>query len=827
MTGIVQDVRYAVRSLLSAPAFTAVAVLTLAICIGGNAAVFSAIRAVLLKPPPYADPERLVLLGETRPGTPGYSGAISAPNFLDWAQQNTVFEGMAAITGGVVTLSGGDREPVHVSGRTVSASYFDVFQMRAALGRTFAPDEGRATKSNVVVLSHRLWVSQFSSDPHVIGKAVRLDGKPFTVIGVMPSASGVDLLDPELWTPRDLGRDGPPWALDGLTFRDRHDLNRAVARLKPGVTIEQARTQMETIADRLAHAYPESNKGWGVKMEAWPRPVTDEFRQSLYVLFAAVAAVFVIGCLNLANLALARAAAKSHEVAIRSALGAGRGRLVREGLTESLVIAFTGGLAGLVVGYFVQAAIVTALPSDGVFTAVPSETTITMDAAVWLFALVISIVSAFAFGLGPALRSTGSVSAWTIKERGADSKATRVPQRLRSSLVVAEVALAFVLVTTAGLLMRSFFSLQHRMVTGVDSTNVLTARFPIALGQFDNSETLNQYLEQTVNTIQSLPGIRDVAFAEGVPPEGPPFLRSFQRSDEPSIERAKRPISAFNIVSPSYFRALGIRILAGRELAEGDRSGTGPVVVINETFARTYFQGVNPIGKHLLMSARSTTGPMLTSEPAWEVVGVAADEGLSPWTRLPEPLIYGAREQNPSDELVLIVRGSIDPAHFRASIRKAVSAMNDDQALGEMRSLDQLKANYVAPDRLRSILLVVFATVAVALAAIGLYGVLAYTMVQRRHEIGIRSALGASAAAIVALVVREGMAMTAWGMALGLICSVAVSRLLSKVLFGIAPFDSATTTAVTVLLGVVALAACCIPAYRAARVDSLVALRYE
>ena len=774
--------------------------------------------------PPYADPDRLVLLGETRPDTPGYSGAISAPNYLDWVEQNTVFEQMAAVTGGGGTLSDAIREPVYVRGRTVSASYFDVFGMRAVLGRTFAPSEDHSTRNNVVVLSHRLWVSQFGSDPAVIGTPVRLDREVHTVIGVMPAGSGVDLLDPELWTPRDLGHEGGAMTVGGATSRNRRDLNRAVARLKRGVTIEQARSQMDEIGRRLAQAYPESNRGWGVSVQAWPRPVSAGFEQSLYLLFAAAAIVFLIGCVNLANLALVRGAARSRELAIRLALGAGRAELVRQLLMESLVIAIAGGVGGLFVGHATVSAMSVAVPSADVSRVIPAETMITIDAGVWLFALAISAFSAFAFGLGPAIRSTASLVAGSIRERGADNRASRPQPRLRRGLIVAEVALAFALVTTAGLLVKSVYSLQQQIAAGVDSTNVLTAGIPIPSRRFDDPHALNAYVDRIGDRIQSIPGVRDVAFAEGVPPEGTPFLRSFQIADQPLLERARRPASGFNTVSPSYFRAVGLRMLSGRALAGQDREGTPPVVVINETFARTYFLDINPLGQRLLMNA-GAANPM--RDLAWEVVGIVENEGLSPWTRAPQALIYGAREQNASDQVALVVRAVVDPTALQISIRKAVSAIDPDQALADMRSLDQQKADYVAPDRLRSLLLSAFAGIAVALAAIGLYGMLAYSVVQRRHEIGIRSALGASTANIVALIVREGMGITAMGIALGIVGSFLASRLLMTVVFGVAPFDSETMTVVAVILGVIALAACYIPARRAARVDPLVALRHE
>jgi putative ABC transport system permease protein len=814
-----QDARYGARTLRRNAGVSAVIIATLAIGIGANAAIFSVIRAALLKPPPYSDADRLVLLGETTPGSPAFSGAISAPNYLDWTQQNTVFEQMAAETGGSITLSGGTTAAIYVDGRSVSPSYFDVFGLHAALGRTFTRDEDQQAKAQVVVLSHRLWASQFGSDPAVIGKPMRLDGQPYIVIGVMPAAVGVDLLDPELWK---------PLTLDGHT-RDTRDLSRAVAKLKRGVTLEQARMQMDALGDRLAEAYPASNQGWGVRLQSWPRPVRQDFVRSLYLLCAAVGMVLLIGCVNAANLALARNTARAHDVAIRAALGAGRGRLMRQFLTEHLIIAIGGGPCGLILGYAVLGAMTGAIPSTGISKAVPSDTTIVMDAPVWLFSLALSVLSGLAFGLGPALGATRPALTGFTEERGGSGvSGGHSHRRLRQSLVVAEVALTFVLLTTAGQLIQSFFALQQRIGAGFDSTNVLTARLPMSPRRFNDPEALNTYFDQLADDIRTLPGVRDVAFAEGLPTQGTPFGRSFQIVDQTLVERAQRPICGFKTVSPSYFRAVGLQILKGRALTDRDRDGTPFVLVINETFARMYFPGVDPIGKRLLVEhgdePTRRTSPV--DDIAFEVVGVVADEGLS-WNGVAEALVYGTLEQNPSDYLALVVRGTINPAGLQESIRKVVSAFDPDQALANIQSLDQLKTGYMASDRLRTVLLSVFAAIGIALAATGLYGVLSYAVVQRTREIGIRAALGASTRNVVALVVRQGMAMTGWGLAVGLCGTLVASRLLTTFLFGVGPSNPTTIAAVVSILAAVALMACYIPARRAASVDPSVALRSE
>lgn len=820
---VLQDARHAGRILRRSAGFSAVVVATLALGIGANAAIFSVIRAVLLAPLPY-DAERLVRLGETAPHVPGRSVAIAGPNYLDWMQQNSVFESMAAATGGGVTLSGLGADPIHMEARVVSASFFDVFGLRPALGRTFALDEGQPGKRHVVVIGHRLWMSHFGSDPEVVGKRVRIDGELHTVIGVMPAHTTVEVFDHDLWRPGDLGRGGA-LTPDGHTSRETRDVRWAVAKLKPGVTVDQARTEMHAIGDRLARTYPESNEGWGVSVEPWPRPVGQAFEQSLYLLLAAVAMVLLIGCANVANLSLARGAGRAREVATRAALGAGRGRLIRQLLTEHVVIAIAGGTCGLVVGYVVLRVLTATLPSTGVFKAVPSNMTIAMDASVWLIAFALSVFSGIVSGLGPAIGATRETLTGSIKECVA-SGATTGPwqRRFRSSPIVAEVALAFVLLASAGLLMRSFLALQHQIGIGFDSTNVLTARLPIPPARFADGDALNAYLNRIEESVQSIPGIRDVAFAEGLPTQGTPFGRAFQVADQPMLQRALRPGCGFKTVSASYFRAVGLRMLEGRALTDRDRKGTPLVLVINKTFARTYFPHTAPIGKRLLMEPFNPTNPV--TDDVWEVVGVVDDEGLS-WNGLPEAMVYATREQNPSDYLALVVRGAVDPARLQEPTRRAVSAVDRDQALIEIKPLDQLKTDFMASDRLRSMFLGTFAAVAMALAALGLYGVLAYAVAQRRREIGIRAALGASAASLVAMIVRQGMAMTACGLVLGLGGALVATRLLATLDASLGQSNRTMIAAVAVLLTAVALVACYIPARRAARVDPSVAFRTE
>jgi putative ABC transport system permease protein len=812
-----QDVRYAMRSLARNPAFAFVTVLTLAIGVGANTAIFSVIRAVLLAPPLYRS-EGLVRLGERPPQSTNQSVAISGPTFGDWAEQNRVFSAIAAVTGGGMTLSGIGPAPIYIEARTVSASYFDVFGLRPLLGRTFAPGEEEPDKRQVVVISHTLWLSQFGSNPDVIGTRVRLDGEPYTVIGVMPPGAAVEVFDPAAWVPRDMSRGGV-FAAGGPPQRDVRDLRWVAARLRPGVTVEKARREMDAVGDRLAQAYPDTNKGWGVSVEPWPRPLGRNFAQSLYLLFGAVGLVLAIGCVNIASLSLARTAAGASEVATRTALGAGRGRLIRQFLTEHLVIATIGGAFGLMVSVALLHVLTAGIPSSGAFRAVPSALEVNIDGSVWLFAFGLSALCGIVSGLGPAIGAAVGPLAPTIK-RGAPGLINgRWPRGVRACLGIVEVALAFVLLAGALRLIESFVGLQQRIGVGFDSNNVITARLPIPPTRFAQPDTLNAHLDRIVERVQVVPGVQDVALAEGLPTQGAPFGRAFQIADQPRLPAALRPGEPFKTVSASYFRTLRLQVRAGRALTERDRRGSPLAIVVNETFARRYFADADPIGKRLWMEP-------YRPEDVWEVVGVVADEGLS-WQGEPEAMAYASREQHPSDYLALVVRGSIDPIHLREPLHRAISSVDADQALTDVRLLNDLKGDFMASDRLRSILLSSFAAVAVSLAAIGLYGSLAYLVAQRQREIGIRAALGASGADLVALIMRHGIVVTGWGVAIGVAGTLMVHRLVSIAAFSGAPGGVVTILTVVGIVSAVAMTACFIPARRAAQIDPLVALRAD
>lgn len=613
MNSLVHDLRFALRMIRNSPGFTVVAVLTLALGIGANAAIYSFVDGVLLRPLPYPHPEQIVNVWEKPPNHD--RNGISTLNFLDWKNQNTVFTAMAAQTGGSATLTGVD-VPVQLRGSRVSARYFDIFGIKPVLGRTFAPNEDEPGKEQVVVLSNRIWQSRFGADRGIIGRTIHLDNKPYTVIGVLPAddphgRGWQDIWTPLAFQPQDMTRDFH-WMMSW-------------ARLKPGVSLEQARTQMKSIAARIEHDYPESNKGWSVTIDRFvDRVVDDNLRQSLLVLLAAVGAVLLIGCANLANLLLARGAGREREIAIRAALGAGRWRLVRQLLTESVVIACLGGTLGIALGYGLMHALKTWIPPFYL----PSEADVHMDARVLLFTAAIILLTGILFGIAPALHTVRSDLAGSLKEGGRGATTGVARNRLRGALVIAEVALAFVLLSGAGLLIRSFYQLQQ-VDPGFETTNVITMWLPMTDAQYPDGARVINYLSQVMEKINAVPGVREAAVTTALPLGGWGWGMPFLIEGQPVVDRANRPGCFYKMVSPSYFRALGMRLLKGRALSETDTQGAVPVVVVNESMVKRYFKKDEPLGKRVLIQQIITAKHELGPEVPWQVVGVVADEKVS------------------------------------------------------------------------------------------------------------------------------------------------------------------------------------------------------
>src|SRR5262252_8053292 len=804
------DLRYAVRHLRANPGFTAIAIITLALGIGANAAIFSLVDAVLLKPLPYPQPEKMVTVSEKNPW--GVRNFISTLNFLDWKEQNRCFQFLSVIANDTVTLTGSGR-PQKLNIQRVSPSYFKAFGAGATLERTFAPDEDQVGKDQVVVLSNGIWRSRFGGDPKVVGRDITLDSKSYKIIGVLPAGT-FDRTWAVMWLP--------------LTF-SQADMTRnyhwftTIARLEPGVTLEQARAQMDTIGASIAALYPDSNKGWGVIVDPYiDQVVAPQLRRSLWVLLAAVGAVLLIGCANLANLTLARGTDREQEIAIRSALGASRLRLFRQLLTENMFLGVLGAVAGLALGDALMHGIKLWLSAD----MLPPEANVRMDYGVFLFTMVIGILTGTLFGLAPALSSTHPDLTASLKE-GGRMTAGLTRRRMRTALVLAEVAMSFVLLAGASLLIRSFNRLAS-VNPGVDTTNVLAMDLPMPPTQFTNGTALTNYLSELTENVRSVTGVRDAAITDRPPMEGYANGAPFLIEGRPYLPYSQRPISGFKVVGPSYFYTVGMRLLKGRGLEESDVAKATPVTVINETMAQTFFKGEDPIGKHILVSqlvlGKRARGP----DTPWQVVGVVKDEKVAGkvFSGLGEdmPVIYVTFYQSPGTRNSLVVRAT-NPMLLINSMEQAIWKVNTDQAVENVETLEEIKSQSVAPARVRTVLLTIFAGIAVLLTAVGIYGVVSYSVAQRAREMAIRLTLGASPGDLLKLVIGKAMLMVLAGLALGAVASLALTRVLASLLYDTSPTDRMMWGVAGALLVAVALLASCFPAWHVVKAAPLTTLR--
>ncbi len=805
-----QDIRLGLRMLAKNPGFTAVAALTLALGIGANTAMFSVVDAVFLEPLPYSHPEQIVQVWEKTPG--GQRNRISTLDFLDWKNQNTVFEAMAAeCPDESMALTGGD-VPVELVAPRVSASYFSILRTRPLLGRTFAPDEDQPGKEHVVVLSHRVWENRFGANPRVIGRSIELNGEAYTVIGVMPSRTfdqWADIWVPVAFKPKEMTRDYT-WFF-------------AMARLKPGVTLGKAQEEMKVLGARIAHDYPQTRKGWSVIVDSYAEQrVNPSLRKSLIVLFAAVGAVLLMCCVNLANLLLVRGAQREREVAVRSALGGGRSRLVRLFLTESALLAGLGGMAGVFLGWGMVLGLKSWLPPYFL----PGDADVRLNGSVLLFTAALVFVTGFLFGVVPAVHGSRIDLVESLKEggRGATHGVTR--KRVRSVLVGAEIALAFILLSGAGLLLRSFDQLQQ-VKLGIDPTNVITMSLLMSSKDCPDGPSLINYQQQVLDTVRAVPGVRNAALATAPPLNGWYFGMLFQIEGQPIVNFSNRPECGFKIASPAYLSTVGMHLLKGRWLEESDAPGTLPAAVINETLAKRYFKEQDPVGQRMRIPQIVPGQPALGPEIPWQVVGVVADEKA--WN-LPDTScgLYVSYKQSPTEfARTLIVRGEKDPTHLVKSIQSAVWQINRNQTFDLIKTVDQLKSERLDDDRARTVLLGIFGIVALMIAAIGIYGVISNAVAQRTHEMGVRAALGASRWDQLRLVLTGGIILTGVGIGMGVIGALGFTRFLAGLLFGVSPYDAWTLAAVAATLAFVAVVACLIPARRAAKVDPIVALRYE
>src|SRR5919197_3360747 len=771
-----QDIRFGLRMLAKSPGFTAVALVVLALGVAANTAIFSVVHAVLLRPLPYADASRLAMVWEYNRPRDKHQNTISPANFLDWQEQSDVFEEMAAYSDWRVNLTGGG-DPVEVPIQYATPNFFRVLGVRPILGRDFTAEEGKAGAPDVVILSYGLWRRRFGGDPKIVGQAVTLNGTPAEVVGVMPAGFQ--------WFVRKSSFSGRPaelWSVFHLTAQYRQRAGRwmsAVARLKPGVSLQAAQAEMNQIAARLEEQYPEFNKGWGVEVVPLREQFSGTIRPALWVLLGAVGFLLLIACANVANLLLARAAARRREIAIRTALGAGRLRVLRQLLTESLLLALAGGGLGLLLAWWGVELLVALSPRD-----LADIGDVRLNLPVLGFTLGLSMLTALVFGVVPALEASRLDANEALKEGAKGATGGRSRSRLRAAFVVAEVALALMLLVGAGLTVKSFVRLES-VSPGFDPEGLLTMRLEVPIKKYKEDAQFIRFYRQVVERIGGLPGVEAVGAVSFLPFAGPGAATGFTIEGRPAPPPGEDMVTDVLVTDENYFRAMRIPVLRGRSFNAQEATEQRRVAVINESLARKYFAGEDPLGKRIVVDMKQENNPT-------EIIGVVGDVKLQSLDEELRPTVYWPQPELTYSFTSLVVRAEGDPEALAAAARREVQAVDPDQPVADVRTMNRLLADSVGRARFSALLLGLFAGVALVLATVGLYAVMSYAVAQRTHEIGIRVALGAQGRDILRLVVGQGLLLAAAGLAAGLAGALLLTRLLRGLLYEVNTNDPAS-----------------------------------
>lgn len=808
MTNFIQDLRYSFRLLLKNPSFTAIAVLTLALGIGANTAIFSVVNSLLLRPLPYTDAQQLVWIWGTNPKNDIPQEAASAPDFADWKSQNQSFEEMAAFARTALIFNA-DREPERLMGGAVTDGFFSVLGAQPKLGRIFLPEEDKPGANRVIILSEALWQSRFGSDPNIIDKSLTLTGNSYTVVGVMSA----DFLNPrpgdrqpaEFWV---------PLRLDYANAARRGDFLGVIARLKPAVTLAQAQADMHGIASNLETQYPATNNGWSTKVLTMHERFVGDVSRTLLVLMGAVCFLLLIACANVANLLLVRASTRRKEIAIRAALGASRFRLTGQLLTESVVLSLIGGALGLIMAVWGLNLLVAFIPDN-----LPRLNEISLDNRALGFTFAIAVMTGIVFGLIPALQASTPNLNNCLKEGGKDTANLGGSNQIRNVFAVVEVALALVLLAGAGLMTKSFLKLQD-VNPGFNTKQVVTMQVQLPGTRYKEDDQLVNYGTQLLEKMSATPQVAAASLVSDVPLTGGGDVLAFgiegiARNPGDPIQDAEA-----HGVSPDYFKALGIQLKHGVLFTERDTLSSPGVVVISETMAKRYWGDDDPIGKRITLNGGD--------DPTWmKILGIVSDVRQETLNQAPYPQMYAPIAQQPRRTLTILARSSSDTTSTISAIRNQVKELDANVPVFNVQTMDQILADSIAPPRFNAVLIVLFACLALILAAVGIYGVISYGVTQRRHEIGIRMALGAKPSEVLRMIIGQGLKLVLIGIGLGLVAVFLLTRLMSSLLFEVSATDPLTFIVVSLLLTGVALIACWVPARRAAQTDPMVALRYE
>lgn len=803
-----QNLSYSIRTLVKKPGFTVTAVLTLALGIGATTAIFSVVYAVF-EPMPYPKPDQLVVLWSK---VRGERNSVSAGDYLDWKRRSTSFQGMAAWTGASFNIATSDR-PEQVEGSPQSPGFFTMMGMPMMLGRDFLPEEGEPGSDHVVVLSNRLWSRHFGADRDIIGKEIRMNGEPYTVVGVMPPGMH-DRLPMQLWVP--------------LAFKPEQKISHdahfilVMGRLKDGVSLAQAQSEMNGIAQQLQNEYPQSNANWGVSVEPLHLDFLDRStRRNLWLLLGAVGFLLLIGCVNVANLLLARGTSRRREVAVRAALGASRIRLFAQFLTESLVLAVVGGALGIVLAGVIIDVIEAIMPPTG--TMLPSEADIRISIPVLLFTIAVTTVAGLLFGSVPAWQAT-RLDLNEVLKSGGRTGGGGTRRNARRALVIAEFSLALTMLASGGLALKSFWNLT-RIDLGIRTEHVLSFQLPVPDSRLQGAEQIRSYYRQMLEKVESVPGVTKAAAMTGIPGRGPNFGMAFSIVGQPEVNPSDRPGAAFQMVTPGYLNALGINVTRGRGIDEHDTATSTRVAMINEHFAKRFFSGVDPLTQRISVD-ELIPGVTVGKPLEWQIVGVFHNvRGAGFREEYPE--IAVPFWQSPWPQASMVVRTDGDPKSVIKSIAAAVNSVDPDLPLAGVKTVDEIISESLAIDRFSVVLFSSFGVLGLLLAGVGIYGVMSFTVAQRTQEFGVRMALGAQRSRVVSLVLKEGTMLAVIGALIGLGGAYLVGRAMQSTLYGVGAMDARAFGAVACVLLVAALLACLVPAWRASRVEPIVALRYE
>jgi predicted permease len=803
-----RDLIFGLRLLWKNPGFTAVAVLALALGIGANTAIFSVVYATLLAPLPYDQPDRIVMVWSKVNGS---RNGVSAGDFLDWQRQNTVFDSIAAWTGGQMSLSS-SAHPEQVNAEPCTPGFLHVLGQPFLLGRDFLPEEGQLGKELETILTYKLWKNRFGGDRHIVGQQIRMDGKQYTVVGVL-APGATDRVQSQLYVP--------------LAFKPEfinHEFHwiLVMARLKPGVTVAQANANMDSVTRQIAADNPKSNQGWGATVE----PLQNDFLnrnvvRALWILLGAVAFVLLIACANVANLLLARGTARQKEIAVRGALGATRGQLFFQFLTESVTLASIGGALGIFLAWVFLKAIIALMPP---FT-LPSEADVTLNVPVLLFTVAATMVSGILFGCAPALQAARLNLNDTLKEGGRTGSGAG-KHKLRYALVLAEFALALTLLAGAGMTIHSVWHLTH-VDMGFRTDHILTFNLPVPIDRLKGAEEINAFYRQLIERVQSVPGIVSASVSTGMPVQGTNFGMPFDIAGKAVADRSQRPGAGFNMVTPGYFQTFGIRIARGRAFNEADIAGGARVAIVNSTLVKKYFPNVDPLTQRLMIEQIVPATAKLGDAVEWQIVGVYENvrNGGPQGDGFPEIDVPFA--QSPEPGAYMAVRTATQPESMTQTIAGVIQSVDPDLPMADVKSMDQMLNESMGGDRFGAVLFGTFAGVALILAAFGIYGVMSFAVAQRTHEIGLRMALGAAPSQVLGLILREGMTLGAIGLGIGFIGAWGVGRLMTGLVYGTGSFDLPAFSAVAAVLMLSALLACYVPARRATQVDPMAALRRD